>query len=390
MPDINFLSGDDKKEKNSKKEKKNGPGVEWTTPKKEEKDDKKKNQGKKERQNGDKKIDGLDKNRIKESREEVLSEIKKEKKSKSVKENNFSDGFSDWLERAKDRFISLFASKNEDKKGVMVDYQEVFNKEKDKRQNGDKEPVRIDLSSEEKEPPQKVEKDVAKSLEEPKVDISHKKKHKKFFGEKFKFSRPRWESLNVIKTNLIQGEESAFFDWNKKITVLVINIISACLLVGLIYGGLIFWERQINKQGEIILSDIEDINKNIEDTEKGIDEVDNFQKKLSKVAAILDNHIYWTNFFDFLEKNTLSEVYYIGGFSGDTNGEYNLPAVASEYSSIEGQLKVFRNAEEVIGAESFKGSMGKGEEGEDTGGSVSFDIGLKVRPDIFLKKDNED
>jgi len=43
----------------------------------------------------------------------------------------------------------------------------------------------------------------------------------------------------------------------------------------------------------------------------------------------------------------------------------------------------------VVSVESYKGSTGKGVAESGSGGSVSFDIDLKVKPDIFLKKYDE-
>jgi len=393
MSDINFLHSDksDKKDRQGKgKPEESKLNVEWTRPKSEEKKNVVIQKNKTEEKAKDQKIDRLERDRIKKSREEVLSEIKNAKKNKlgADEENGFFGSALGWFKNAKEKIMDVFEGEKKDKKEAIINYREVLDKEKGKRQNGEENSVQVDLLNEDSDLSEKIEEEIQEKnkKQEQKIeksDIIHKKKHKGIFGEKFKFSRPRWESLNIMKTNLIQGEESAFFDWNKKIVVFAINIFSACLFVAVIYGGLIFWEKQVNMEGELILSDIDSAKKNIENMEKNLNEINIFQKKLNKVATILDQHLYWTNFFDFLEKNTLAEVYYTGGFSGDTNGEYNLPAVADGYSSIEGQLKVFRNSEEVISAESYKGSMGKG---DSEGGSVSFDIDLKVRPDIFLKK----
>ena len=105
--------------------------------------------------------------------------------------------------------------------------------------------------------------------------------------------------------------------------------------------------------------------------------------------------IYWSNFFSFLEKNTLPNVFY-QDFSGDTSGEYILKARTDNFDSMAKQLKVLRRAADVLEVDSEGGDMIKNEPVVDESGTSSevtttpatqlhFSIKLKIKPELFFR-----
>ncbi|MFH1233181.1 MAG: hypothetical protein V1649_00830 [Patescibacteria group bacterium] len=193
----------------------------------------------------------------------------------------------------------------------------------------------------------------------------------------------QWKNPDIMETNLIKNEIIAYFDWKGKISVLINVIILSCSLVGIVYGGLLFWQKQ--KAGDV--GDKEAlIEKNITleaqtaQTEKDIKEIIIFQNKLKAVGILLNNHTYWTNFFKFLEDNTIADVFY-AGFSGDTNGKYTFGAMARNYASISRQINTMKANSDVISVKADGGKIaGRGE-----ASGVNFSLNLEINPNIFIK-----
>lgn len=193
-----------------------------------------------------------------------------------------------------------------------------------------------------------------------------------------KSDRTKWEKLSILGTNLIKGEIISFFDWRKKFSVLLTAAISAFLIIAVVYGGLIFLEkREINK-GRYFVDKINEINQRIEKAEDYTKEILIFKEKMKLADELLGKHVYWTDFFEFLEKNTLADVYY-SGFSGNIGGEYMLAATAKSFSAIAQQVKIMRNNGNV------EQSKAGGGQSSAEGGGVGFQLELSVNPDIFKK-----
>lgn len=67
---------------------------------------------------------------------------------------------------------------------------------------------------------------------------------------------------------------------------------------------------------------------------------------LLAIQQLLDEHIYWTQWFSFLEQYTLPTVYYVS-FSGSNTGAMSLDAVAPDYNTIAQQIAVLQGLPEV-------------------------------------------
>jgi Tfp pilus assembly protein PilN len=61
------------------------------------------------------------------------------------------------------------------------------------------------------------------------------------------------------------------------------------------------------------------------------------------LKILLDNHVYWTQFLDLLEHNTVNNVYYTN-FVAEAGGSIILTARAATYSDLANQLAVFEEA----------------------------------------------
>ncbi len=373
---------------------------------------------------------GVDKNIIKNSRKEILKIIKEESKNSdknkdftppiaknSPVEKNDQDSNKSEIRKSEppkpkkeiikkvNKFFSkMFNQLRKKGKGVLVDYKKVLKKIKKRV-----EPVDNKITSEHKildeikKPEVKVESkekvEIASSLveenkeEEPRKKIKSVDESKKIFEKRENKEEKKiennktigtdWVASNVLETNLIKGKAVIFFNWQKNvISLLIFSTVIVCLL-GAIYLGLRLWDRSQIKTSNSLTIKINEINQDIKETEISLEEVLIFKEKLGFVTALLDQHIYWTNFFDFLEENTLIGVYY-SNFSGDNKGSYNLTANTSDYSFIAAQVKQFLAQEKVIDASVDQAAL-LFDDKESGLNKVDFKLKLVVSPSIFIK-----
>ena len=91
------------------------------------------------------------------------------------------------------------------------------------------------------------------------------------------------------------------------------------ILIFAFYGIVKAYQKSLEKRVVELGEEIKELELEKQNLRESGELVD-FQTKLSVVGGLIDNHAYWTNIFDLLEKNTLSKVRYIS-FSGDINRE---------------------------------------------------------------------
>ncbi len=206
------------------------------------------------------------------------------------------------------------------------------------------------------------------------------------------FFRQKEKDRNVFDINLAKEEVTIFIDWQENINFLITCLLVPVFVIGFLYAGLIFWQTQKISRNSMYVGEIAELRQKQIEAERGIEDIITFQKKLKIAQDLLDKHIYWTNFFEFLEKNTLRDVYY-SGISGNTDGVYTFDAKGNDFSSITEQVKVFRNNSYVkevsVNAGNISSSYKKIE--DDNGqlpknSKVGFNINLVLDKAIFFNK----
>jgi hypothetical protein len=202
----------------------------------------------------------------------------------------------------------------------------------------------------------------------------------------------RWKAPKILKTDLIKDEVTIFIDWKKNINNILINSALAVVIIIIAYFGLGLWGKSSAEQVKTLDNEIANLAQKIIKSNEEIKKIDDFQKELSLAGKIIDQHIYWTNFFNFLEKNTLPEVSYSGGFKGDTVGNYNFSVAAPNITSLVDQIRVFKaDTANVLTVDVSKAVLSGGTENAQsenkTSGSISIEssLMLTVDPKIFLK-----
>jgi len=219
-------------------------------------------------------------------------------------------------------------------------------------------------------------------------------------SQKEQIENRSWESFGVVHTNLIREHRGMFLNWQSKILWLLLFVAIAGLASIAAYGFLLILEKDKISSSQGAFANLTGIVTQIQSEEVYAEEILMFNNKLLAVDYLLNNHIYWTNFYKFLEDNTINDVYY-EKFSGDLSGKYILPAVAKDYRSISTELRVLQSVSDKVlgvdtgGAESSNKVTTPTTPVTSTGGSsatttpnnnVKFDLNLNLNRSVFIKE----
>ena len=204
--------------------------------------------------------------------------------------------------------------------------------------------------------------------------IKYGKKDQDKIGERKKLS---W----ALEVNLVKGEIVKFFDWQKGVMLLLVFVFASLTFLSLVYWGITWWGT--SRQSVANITNVQSyyrISKEIKDLDPEVNKILKFKNRLDSVNFLLDRHVYWTNFFNFLEDNTLSNVYFFR-FTGGVNGDYNLDATTDNIEAINVQIQKLLANPNIKAAGTNGGSV------SSTGGKpvVSFSLSLSLEPSIFLK-----
>jgi outer membrane murein-binding lipoprotein Lpp len=191
------------------------------------------------------------------------------------------------------------------------------------------------------------------------------------------------QNPKILEVNLVKDQALISFDWNKNILVALIVFFLAAALVAEIYFGLGWWEEQETAKAQDLNVQTDQINYQVSQLNNQINAALVYKAKEADFSTLLNDHIYWTNFFSWLEKRTLSSVKY-DGFSGDLSGIYDLKATAPTYADVSWQVKAFLNDSATQKVEALKADTAKSDD-RTKPAVVNFNLSLQVNPGIFKK-----
>ena len=195
--------------------------------------------------------------------------------------------------------------------------------------------------------------------------------------------------LDLLKMDLIKDEIPVVFDWGKHWRRLAIFVFVALILVAQLYLVLYFWERQeIKKKTDNLAVEVERLNNEINlAKDKALPAMD-FVTLNNSVAPIFNSHIYWNNFFSYLEKNTLADVFY-SEFSGSLSAPYLLHAGTEDYRALSEQVRIFSADENTVNVRTDNEAIANKEEKTEKDSKpkpgVVFDFILSVQAGLFTK-----
>lgn len=195
--------------------------------------------------------------------------------------------------------------------------------------------------------------------------------------------------LNMLKMDLIKDEIPVIFDWNKHWRRLAIFVVIGLILVAQIYLVLYFWERQeIKKKTDNLAVEVGRLNQEIAEAKDKASPAMEFIMLNNDIAPVFVSHVYWNNFFAYLEKNTLADVFY-SEFSGSLSGPYLLHAGTEDYRALSEQVRIFSADENTVAAKTDNEVIAKNEESavkeKKLKPGVMFDFVVSVKPELFTK-----
>lgn len=210
----------------------------------------------------------------------------------------------------------------------------------------------------------------------------------------------------ILEVNLIKEESRLEFNWKKNIWGLIFALVVTLFIVFEIYLGLDWWQQDEELRLEQTKADVSRTSKEVAAFRESASDVLSFKDKTIEVGRLLDEHVYWTNLFSWLEKNTLSTVSF-ASFSGRDDGKYALAGTAGSFAEVAWQVKQFTDDPFVIDAEVMtvtaadsdvrrravaavvSGENNEGDENNTSelsvGPAVSFNLELELDPAIFRK-----
>lgn len=202
-------------------------------------------------------------------------------------------------------------------------------------------------------------------------------------GEPNKNAADSRQNPKILEVNLIKDEASVSFDWNKNLIFAALVFIVAIALVTEVYIGLDWWEDEEANRAQPLIASAAKINSEATKLKSQTGAALTYKEKSAVFSELLNNHVYWTNFFTWLEKNTLSSVKY-KSFNGGLDGVYTLEAISKTYADVSWQAKAFLNDSSVRSVEITRAESSK--EGDKLKASeVNFNINLGLKPEIFKK-----
>lgn len=206
---------------------------------------------------------------------------------------------------------------------------------------------------------------------------------KKKFNKSEAHKSGQSQNPKILEVNLVKNEKQISFDWNKKIFILSIVLFVALAVVLEIYFGLIWWQAQEEARIKALDDEVFKINVQVEDLKNKESDALNYKAKSAAFSSLLDGHIYWSNFFDWVEKNTLNTVKYLN-FQGDLSGSYSLEATTQTYADVSWQVKSFLNDKNTVRAAVAEAAFVKDSD-KTKPNQINFTLSLQIKPTIFKK-----
>lgn len=162
----------------------------------------------------------------------------------------------------------------------------------------------------------------------------------------------------ILEVNLIKEEAQLDFNWRRNLRSLLFALGVTIFVILEIYFGLNWWQKDEEARLLSLQAEIKTVSQEVSQMRGLAKDALSYQAKTKEVGALLDNHVYWSNFFSWLEKNTLSTITF-DGFSGDLTGEYSLSGTAGSFAEVSWQAKKMLEAPFVKSVDILNAASGE-------------------------------
>ena len=170
---------------------------------------------------------------------------------------------------------------------------------------------------------------------EPKAPVPKKEE-----GEGVK---KRKGALRGLRVSLMPVDESEGKpDLKKRALVLLLVLVVETFIIGGVYFFLTSKNEALRVEKDQLQVVMRDLSSAIAEQEETSAELTAFNKQISAIEEKLDEHVYWTGLFNFLEKSTKSTVFY-ESFSGSSlTGTITMNARTSTFREMSEQILAYR------------------------------------------------
>lgn len=201
---------------------------------------------------------------------------------------------------------------------------------------------------------------------------------------------PLPEDEGGYNVNLLSDDMVTTVNPKQRAVLLGVVVLAAAIVVGLGFGGLVFYQGSIKNDIEATKSQLEAVDKEISSVKTEQAVASATVQKLNAIKSLVDRHTRWTKFFAMIEQYTLPEVTYGPAFSGDLNGSVTFTATTTTYEKVAQQYLIFQqlvregrfiSAFSITGATSSTTTEGVN--------SITFTVGLTLLPNNFTMTSEE-
>jgi len=182
---------------------------------------------------------------------------------------------------------------------------------------------------------------------------------------------------NITKINLMPEEFKNRFSYSRTIT----KIITSAVVLGLVlvsYFALIGYKISLNNQIQKIETETKAIKTQINDLLKGQNNgLDKELALMNLIKKIFLGHIYWTNFFQSFEENTMPLVQF-SNFSGNVEDKtVTMKGQTASYTTLAQQMAVFNQKQDLFPEAVFSNIS------QARQGSIGFDLKLVLSNNLL-------
>ncbi|MAG44976.1 hypothetical protein CL633_03765 [bacterium] len=152
-------------------------------------------------------------------------------------------------------------------------------------------------------------------------------------------------------------------------------VVFAFILIG--YFVLLGYSISLNSTHDKLLKEVDEINQQIKEYSNF--EANNIQSQLIMIRKILDNHVYWEDFFKAIEDNTLLFVQFNKLEVNSNVLEALLSGQAASYTALAQQIIIFEKDQKSFSEAIFSNIN------QNKNGSIGFNLKLSLSKNILFK-----
>lgn len=201
-------------------------------------------------------------------------------------------------------------------------------------------------------------------------------------GMKGATTDPEVMSSGGLHVNLVPSHSASQGHFDSLTNRLLRIIAWNSLAIAIVYGAMVGYQSYFLFRTQANQLKITELDQTIGTYVSLQQKINTTNATLTTIADLLTGHVYWTQWFTFLETYTLPEVLYID-FTGSKDGVMNLDAITDDFSAVSKQVNVFKSLPEVQSVEVTTATRDSEVDAASNNQVIHFTISLKVDPTLL-------